>query len=71
MKTSPVVRAIPNPNSVLNFINFGDRKVRIWGYNVGVSASDTQFLNRLTMSMEFAVKETMPDERNTIWVKLL
>lgn len=66
-----VVGSIAYPNSDLNIENFVDRKVIITGYTVGVSGTDTKYLNTLTTSIEFAEQETMPDESQAITVKEL
>lgn len=66
-----VVGTVAYPNSNLNIDNFVDRKVIITGYTVGVSGTDTKYLNTLTTSIELAEKETMPDESKAITVKEL
>lgn len=71
MEGTNVVGSIAYPNSDLNIENFVDRKVIITGYTVGVSGTDTKYLNTLTTSIEFAEQETMPDESQAITVKEL
>ena len=66
-----VVGSIAYPNSDLNIAGFIGRKVIITGYTVGVSGTDTKYLNTLTTSIEFAEQETMPDESQAITVKEL
>lgn len=66
-----VVGTVAYPNSNLNIDNFVDREVIVTGYTVGVSGTDTKYLNTLTTSIEFAEKETMPDESKAITVKEL
>lgn len=66
-----VVGTVAYPNSNLNIDNFVGRKIIITGYTVGVSGTDTKYLNTMTTSIEFAEKETMPDESKAITVKEL
>lgn len=66
-----VVGSIAYPNDELNIDNFVDRKVIVTGYTVGISGTDTKYLNTLTTSIEYAEPETMPDESQAITVKEL
>lgn len=71
VKGTDVVGSIAYPNSDLNIDSFVDREVIITGYTVGVSGTDTKYLNTLTTSIEFSDKETMPDENKALTVKEL
>ena len=48
-----------------------DRNVIVTGYAIGVTGSDTKYLNTLVTSLEFAEKEECPEESKALTVKEL
>lgn len=66
-----VVGSLAYPNGTLNVTSFVGRDVVVTGYAIAVSGSDTKYLNTLVTSIEFADKETVPDESAALTVKEL
>ena len=66
-----VVASLSYPNTSLNVTSYLDRNVIVTGYAIGVTGSDTKYLNTLVTSIEFAEKEECPDESKAITVKEL
>ena len=66
-----VIGSLSYPNSTLNVTSYLDRNVIVTGYAIGVTGSDTRYLNTLVTSLEFAEAEERPDESEAISVKEL
>lgn len=66
-----VVASLSYPNSSLNVTSYLDRNVIVTGYAIGVTGTDTRYLNTLVTSIEFAETEECPDESKAITVKEL
>ena len=66
-----VVASLSYPNSSLNVTSYLDRNVIVTGYAIGVTGTDTKYLNTLVTSIEFAEAEECPDESKAITVKQL
>ena len=66
-----VVASLSYPNTSLNVTSYLDRNVIVTGYAIGVTGSDTKYLNTLVTSIEFAEKEECPDESKAFTVKEL
>ena len=66
-----VVASLSYPNSSLSVTSYLDRNVIVTGYAIGVTGTDTRYLNTLVTSIEFAEAEECPDESKAITVKEL
>ena len=66
-----VVASLSYPNSSLSVTSYLDRNVIVTGYAIGVTGTDTRYLNTLVTSIEFAETEECPDESKAITVKEL
>ena len=66
-----VIGSLSYPNSTLNVTSYLDRNVIVTGYAIGVTGTDTRYLNTLVTSVEFAEAEERPDESEAISVKEL
>ena len=55
----------------MNVTSYLDRNVIVTGYAIGVTGTDTKYLNTLVTSIEFAEAEECPDESKAITVKEL
>lgn len=66
-----VVGSLSYPNNSLNVTSYLDRNVIVTGYAIGVTGSDTKYLNTLVTSLEFAEKEECPEESKALTVKEL
>ena len=66
-----VVGSLSYPNTSLNVTSYLDRNVIVTGYAIGVTGTDTKYLNTLVTSIEFAEAEECPDESKAITVKEL
>ena len=66
-----VVASLSYPNTSLNVTSYLDRNVIVTGYAIGVTGTDTKYLNTLVTSIEFAEAEECPDESKAITVKEL
>ena len=55
----------------MNVTSYLDRNVIVTGYAIGVTGTDTKYLNTLVTSIEFAEAEVCPDESKAITVKEL
>ena len=66
-----VIGSLSYPNSTLNVTSYLDRNVIVTGYAIGVTGTDTRYLNTLVTSLEFAEAEECPDESKAISVKEL
>ena len=66
-----VIGSLSYPNSTLNVTSYLDRNVIVTGYAIGVTGTDTRYLNTLVTSLEFAEAEERPDESEAISVKEL
>ena len=66
-----VVASLSYPNSSLSVTSYLDRNVIVTGYAIGVTGTDTRYLNTLVTSIEFAEAEECPDESKAITVKQL
>ena len=66
-----VVASLSYPNSSLSVTSYLDRNVIVTGYAIGVTGTDTRYLNTLVTSIEFAETEECPNESKAITVKEL
>ncbi len=66
-----VVASLSYPNSSLSVTSYLDRNVIVTGYAIGLTGTDTRYLNTLVTSIEFAETEECPDESKAITVKEL
>lgn len=66
-----VVGSLAYPDNSLNVTSYVDRNVIVTGYAIGLSGSDTKYLNTMVTTIEFAEKEECPDESKALTVKEL
>ena len=71
LEGTSVVGSIAYPVNALNITSLVDRDVIVTGYAIGVTGTDTRYLNTMATSIELAEQEEVPDESKALTVKEL